>query len=892
MGIEKIFLHVFNVSVTAGWIVLAVLLLRGVLRKAPKWLHCLLWGVVVIRLVMPFSIESVLSLVPSAETLPPDIIITNIPTINTGIPTINSAINPIISEALTVVPESGVNPTQIILSVAAAVWLVGLAAMAAYGILSYIRVRMKVRVSMSGERGIYYCDGIDSPFILGIIRPRIYLPSGIDAEAVEYVLKHERTHLHRRDHLWKPLGFVLLTAYWFNPLLWVAYIVFCRDIEKACDEKVIRNMSDEDKKGYSRALLNCSSAQRRLIMACPLAFGEVGVKNRIKSVLNYKKPAFWIIAIAIVSLIVTSVCFLTNPPKDDKGDDLPKYDVNSPSVDLFGDAPTRTLSELKARCPQLFGLDTSEGLRVTAWPAGNDRYYCSLFDGKVSLENYDAVWSGPFVTTAEMKLILDHYNLPEGHVSLATPPQAREYYWPNIHEIVSAKLGRSLTPNFVRGLIYDDMAAFDIDHDGVNELCIIAPGFTSGVDSYYLLVNEIETCELKKYGAMSGPVQRFVEYNGKTYFEYIHYEYTTSDIEGLKKEIHLASGILDISEIKGYGWSAFFSEVIVFEDSVFVRDICETGPKLTVKFEGKSKQTGYSYDLQSVSLILNNAYGVLSQEVRPMEEALITLEYRDENDVPKGSIYIFENDMISSDQLTEKGICKLVKCNVLSDYACETVRLFMETEYMEYMGVPIYNGGIHYNGEKRDGSSITYYSVLSDDDIRYVMDCLGKAPLSYSDESTKGLKDPVFKIEIQLSDKSKLLILLLIRVFIFSSKLSSSFWWRMRNSAAAVGVFTRVWAMRSMMVSSLSCPMPVMMGRGNWAMFSASSSVSKPLRSDVAPPPRMMITASQSSKCSAMALREAMMLGVTSFPCMVAWNSCILNANPSGLFFSWLQKSS
>lgn len=309
---SEIFIKIFNLGVTAGWIVLAVLLLRPLLRRAPKWINCLLWGIVGLRLVFPFSLESIFSLIPSAEPLPENIMMTPTPEINSGIGAINNTVNPIISESMTPGIGTSVNPMQLIVAVAANLWVIGIALIAIYGVVSYIRLALRVRVSVKHRDNIYFCDEVDSPFILGVIRPRIYLPSGMSGKEMEYVIEHEEAHLKRRDHLWKPLSFAILAVYWFNPLIWIAYVLLCRDIEMACDEKVIKKMDSDAKKGYSEALLSCS-VHRRRIMACPLAFGEVGVKERIKSVLNYKKPAFWIIIVALVATVIVSVCFLTNP---------------------------------------------------------------------------------------------------------------------------------------------------------------------------------------------------------------------------------------------------------------------------------------------------------------------------------------------------------------------------------------------------------------------------------------------------------------------------------------------------------------------------------------------------------------------------------------------------
>ncbi len=315
----NIFLHLVNMSITAGWIVLAVLILRLIFRKAPRWIHCLLWGLVGLRLLLPISIESVLSLIPSKETIPPEIMYSPTPQINSGIEVFNNAVNPVISESLTPGIGTSVNPVQLLIIIGSYVWLAGIALMLIYTLVSYLRLRSKVKVSIPTEKNAYICDNINTPFILGIIKPKIYLPSTLSAEDSAYVLAHENAHIKRRDYLWKPLGFLLLTVYWFNPLLWVGYILLCRDIELACDEKVLASSEGISKKEYSTALLNCS-VPRRMIAACPLAFGEVGVKHRIKSILNYKKPAFWIICVALIASIIASVCLLTNPVTNGKDD--------------------------------------------------------------------------------------------------------------------------------------------------------------------------------------------------------------------------------------------------------------------------------------------------------------------------------------------------------------------------------------------------------------------------------------------------------------------------------------------------------------------------------------------------------------------------------------------
>lgn len=307
-----LFLRIFNLSITAGYLVLAVVALRLLLKKAPRWSIVLLWGLVAIRLVCPFSIESALSLIPSAETVSPEIMYSPTPSINSGIHAFNSTINPVISETFAPTPSHSVNPMQVLIFVATSVWLVGMGFMLVYTLISYWRLQRRVSTAIRLQDNIYRSENVSSPFILGILRPRIYLSCHLCETERHHVIAHEQAHIRRQDHWWKPLGFLLLAIHWFNPLMWLAYILLCRDIEVACDEKVVKELETHQRADYSESLLKCSVKQT-MIAACPLAFGEVGVKERVKNVLKYKKPSIWIIAISIAACIAIAVCFLTVP---------------------------------------------------------------------------------------------------------------------------------------------------------------------------------------------------------------------------------------------------------------------------------------------------------------------------------------------------------------------------------------------------------------------------------------------------------------------------------------------------------------------------------------------------------------------------------------------------
>lgn len=357
---SSVFLRMLNMSLAAGWLILAVIVLRLLLKKAPRWISCLLWGIVAVRLILPFSVESILSLLPSGEVIPADITTQSEPVIDSGISVINNAVNPIMQANFT--PEIGdsVNPLQVVVAVSSVIWIIGVALMLIYTLISFLSLKRQVKASVPFKKGsrIYLCDEIRTPFIIGIIRPHIYIPSSLDNATERYVIAHENAHLKRHDHWWKPLGFLLLSVYWFNPLCWAAYILLCRDIEAACDEKVIRDKNEDYLTAYSQALLDCA-IQRKLISACPLAFGETGVKQRIKNILNYKKPAFWIIIAALTICAVVAVCFLTDPAKKD-GDN---------TNNIEEDIDDRYLSYLCQSLEDSFNSNPS-----SSWPKMNVEY--------------------------------------------------------------------------------------------------------------------------------------------------------------------------------------------------------------------------------------------------------------------------------------------------------------------------------------------------------------------------------------------------------------------------------------------------------------------------------------------------------------------------------------
>lgn len=421
---EMIFLNVFNRSLAAGWLILAVIVVRLFLKKAPRRLSCVLWAVVAVRLLCPFFPASSFSLIPSGETISAEVVrFAPAPAIDSGIPVLNEALNPMIGERFAPAPGTSVNPLYIWTAIAGIVWLVGVAVMVGYALLSSLRMRSVVREAVplgmcgesyetgeaeacgesyeAGEVGtcakphrarpletgaalpdnVWLCDAVRSPFILGIVRPKIYLPSGITREQMLCILAHEQAHVERLDHCLKPFGWLLLSVYWFHPLVWIAYMLFCRDLELACDEKVVGGMDLDGRKAYSHALLACS-LQRKMIFSYPLAFGEIGVKERVKGILHYRKPAGWIAAVAVLACAAMAVCFLTDP-KEKADDSKIRY------LDQWysrSDLSAETIAWLE----WYNGLSAEEQLAVSSVP--HDLYELDGYGGgaDVAVETVDA----------------------------------------------------------------------------------------------------------------------------------------------------------------------------------------------------------------------------------------------------------------------------------------------------------------------------------------------------------------------------------------------------------------------------------------------------------------------------------------------------------------------
>lgn len=350
---DDVFLKLVNLSISASWLILAVLVLRVVLKKAPKWVMPFLWGVVALRLVCLFSIESALSLIPSAETIPSEIVTETREPVLYEQATLDIVTNPTLPSAAEVPVGVSRQQAQVDFNIYSILWLAGMAALLVHALVSAGKLKRKLATAILLRDNIYESEFVDSPFVFGVVKPNIYLPMHMDEGTAAYVIAHEHAHLARRDHWWKVLGYLVLALHWFNPLVWVAYILFCRDIELACDEKVVKGLDGAARADYSQALLSCA-APKRAVAACPLAFGEGNIKTRVKSALHYKKPAFWVAAAAVLAVVIVAVCFLTNP-KSERGSLVWAQKLNAAdvaSIELYVPA------EGKAR--QYKKLDTEE----------------------------------------------------------------------------------------------------------------------------------------------------------------------------------------------------------------------------------------------------------------------------------------------------------------------------------------------------------------------------------------------------------------------------------------------------------------------------------------------------------------------------------------------------
>lgn len=541
---DGFFLKIANMSISASWLILMVLVLRLLLKKAPKWINVLLWGLVGIRLICPFTFESNMSLVPSAETIPQEIL--QYEGTKLQEPTyLEIVTNPVLSDGIIVELAQTTDRMQIRIVDITFLWIIGMAVLLLYSTVSYLRLRRRVATAVRFRENIYQSENVISPFVLGILNPRIYLPYKVNMQEMEHVIAHEQAHICRKDHWWKPLGFLLLTIHWFNPLMWLAYVLLCRDIELACDEKVIKVLDNEQRADYSQALVSCS-VNRRMIAACPLAFGEVSVKDRVKSVMNYKRPAFWVVLVSVIACAVVAVCFLTNPREEEKEqqgneervegeslmDDLEQY-----RTDYIGDAPKVSAIAQGLSYPEDYRYSSME-LQTAAEP-----YELIIYlDGKAEVqeEEFDNCASTAFELIGNMGVIT-FKGVQNGETIASFAKENEE--GDEVLEAYAALLAGDQTlvnnevaqwwiPDFRKtGSIEHEYTYMDLDGDGVVELLVQMVNDPVGYNGAFHYENGELFCwhsdafesGTQGYPLVDGTMVRQFEDNGNTSYTIFHY---------------------------------------------------------------------------------------------------------------------------------------------------------------------------------------------------------------------------------------------------------------------------------------------------------------------------------------------------------------------------------
>lgn len=482
----ELFITILNMSISASYVALAVMLLRALFRKAPKSITMILWAILALRLVSPYIPELGISLIPSAEVVSPGIMTDELPAISTGFLAVNNLVNPIISETLAPSPSYTVAPLELVAWIASAVWLLGIIALLAYLVISSVKLRLALREAVLHSDGVFLSDRINSPFLFGFPKPRIYLPIGMDPRHVDAVIAHERAHISRADHITKPIAFLILTVHWFNPLVWLSFILFCRDVELASDERVIRMLDRQSRADYAEALIY-SAKPVGILAPTPVAFGECAVSRRVKQVLSYRKPRALLSVIAIVSCIFLAACSLTNPT------------TNAPDLKADFDIYTE---HLKGRYPEFFSVDKTDGLTVYIAQYGKNAYSCYLASANDPQDNI-SLMTKRTATVPEMRSILTYLGVGREDVSVAPYYLYHSSYVPNIEYTGAEEYREYLEERFWSAperLEFDlilDTATFDVDGDGRDEVCSLRHGNTSGIFTFILEAREVGSGETK-----------------------------------------------------------------------------------------------------------------------------------------------------------------------------------------------------------------------------------------------------------------------------------------------------------------------------------------------------------------------------------------------------------
>lgn len=531
MKMTELFLFLLNQSMTAGWLVLAVMILRFILKKAPRTLICVFWGLIAIRLICPFTLKSPLSLIPSTEVLSLyNVQFAQEPAVNSGIPALNDLVNPMIGKTFTPAPGASVNPLYLWVSLAGLIWAAGLVCLLAHALYSLWRLHRRVREAVPLQEPVWICDAVRSPFILGLLRPRIYLPSDLDAETMHYVLSHEQAHLRRRDHWWKALGYLLLSVYWFHPLLWAAYALFCQDLELACDETVIRKMDLAEKKAYSHALLSCSTG-RHMLLACPPAFSEGHIRTRVKRILHYRKPAVWLVAAALLLCIAAAVCLLTDPVPEQTRE-TPRADAPALS-DSEEPLPEHETELPKTAAPASLEDAVSDAVLAHNLPASSEHYDLACCDFVMLEQTFSTPASGeePHMVTCYGWALYQEYRISDTGINNVGGSYLPVSLTFEIRDS-SYHLTEYWTPGEGSYFVKDVRAHFPahIAEDGLDsqkyilsqmQSCYRQAVEESGMDPAPVLLHLLET--IASSPAASSDPQDYLEAHPMEYRELLHY---------------------------------------------------------------------------------------------------------------------------------------------------------------------------------------------------------------------------------------------------------------------------------------------------------------------------------------------------------------------------------
>lgn len=462
---ERLFFDVVNLSITASWVIGVVLLLRLVLRPAPKKYVCLLWLVVLFRLLCPVTVETAFSLVPQHAAIQPEIVYTT-PQVASQSEAVNQiadkTVNPVLQHHSAPNPAGSVNPLQVYVFLAARLWVLGIVVLCGYTLVSWFKLRRQLGEAVPDGEGVYLCDAITSPFVFGIMRPRIYLPFGLEEDERRWVLLHERSHIVRKDFLLKPLFWLAVVLHWMNPLVWAAWHFYSRDVELACDERAIGSLDDNQKWCYSNTLLQL--AVQKTAWSCPVAFGNNSVKQRIGHVLRYKQAAVGVVAVAVAVVVMMMAALGANPVQVYQlGDLRPGVEEQAGEIDRlylqWGSVQVEIVEPSAVEAARAMVADTT--VQLVGKPRWNGRSYGAARCNMIIFGDDEAPdWCYIVQLNGDCTEIAPEEELC-AHLRVKAPAALRNFL---------AQYGRAACEQ-----LRDTTFLADLNHDGVKEPLVVNP---------------------------------------------------------------------------------------------------------------------------------------------------------------------------------------------------------------------------------------------------------------------------------------------------------------------------------------------------------------------------------------------------------------------------------